>query len=559
VRSFPTLAERPNPEGLATQEQLQRRLNAALPTWKRLEAIAFGTILSAAAKDRLATEIAIDGLNAGLFTHTLTQYLWQVAPASRILVAMTRTAEQMAVAIGMCQEPQPISGDKQPLLTYYLMPENPIGAEGVITRLADDRAVEILLAGLPAHVLAHYGLNSCLTVVSSPDSQEIVLQIRSRDGLRAKARLLEEADDRSVPLKVGQLVRESIRILPRHLSLTVALDPGLERIERVDATSALASIAAVNGAIAAGEQAADCVLSKVRSADSGTILASTQANPGAALGWEGYGLFSAGGIALANAKGSGSEAVKSAIERLEPQFKQLLAAKWWRLTANEGSSCLAVNATLEIAGKTPQALIQRDTRRQAFGADNSSLLMSTASTGESAVVPRLPIGTQIQYRLENFSDRPIYFLLLGIDSGGGAIALYAPRLDTESTSTEKGSKLKDRCILPGEQLVVPNPGASVNWLVSDPTGLAEMQVVCAHAPFAKTLEALSSKEYLKGDREQILNVPNPLEVALALLQDLHDASAVKSEIIGSLTDIYALDTKAWATLSFVYQVVSSSQ
>ncbi|AFY77324.1 Caspase domain-containing protein [Pleurocapsa sp. PCC 7327] len=560
VRSFPTLAENPNPEELATQEQLQRRLNAALPTWKSTGTSSSGTILSAAGRERVATEIAIDGLNAGLFTHTLTQYLWQVAPASRILVAMTRTAEQMAVAIGMCQEPQQISGDKQPLLTYYLMPENPIGAEGVITRLEDDRAVEILLAGLPAYVLAHYGLNSCLMVVPSPDSKEVVVQIRSREGLKAKARLLEAPDERPMPLKVGQLLQESIRILPRHLSLTVALDPSLERIERVDATSALASVAAVAGAIAAGEQAADCVLSKVRAADSsGTTLASTQDNLGVALGWEGYGLLSAGGVALANAKGSGSEAVKSAIARLEPQFKQLLAAKWWRLTANEGSSNLAVSATLEIAGKPPQSLIRRDTRRQAFGADNSSLPANTTATGETAVLPRLPIGTQIQYRLENLSDRPIYFLLLGIDSGGRAIALHAPRLARESAPAEASSQLKERCLLPGEQLVVPNPTASVNWLASAPAGLAEMHVVCAHAPFAKTVEALSSKEYLKGDREQIFKVPNPLEVALALLQDLHDASAVKSEIIGSLTDVYALDTKAWATLSFVYQVVSSSQ
>jgi hypothetical protein len=558
VRSFPSSTEKANPEDLAFQEQLQRRLNALSPTWKRLEKSAIaGTILSAAREGQVATEITVDGFSAGLFTYTLVQYLWEVAPASRSLLAMTRTAEQMAVAIATQQEPQQISGEKQPLLTYYLLPENPSGAEGVITQIDDDRAVEIQLTGLPANVLEHYGLNSCFTVVSSSNSPEIGLQIRSLEGMKAKAKILNALGDREMPLQVGQLVEESIRILPRHIGLTVALDPSLERIERVDATSAFAGISAVQGAITAGEQAADCVLAKVQatSAKSEQMMASGAENLSFAPETGGYGLLSVGGVALPNAQGIASEAVKSAIKRLEPQFKQLLAAKLWRLTANEGSSRLGVSATLEIVGKTPQVLLYRDTRRQAFQSDNPSVQTTAASSNESPILPRLPVGTQIQYRLENFSDRPIYFLLLGIDSGGAAIALYTPEQMDEFPATDKSSKLKHQCILPGDRLIVPRPSASFNWIVSAPSGLAEIQLICSSSPFSKTLEALSSIDYLKGDKEQILKLPNPLEVSQALLQDLHLASAVKSEILGSLTDSYALDTKAWATLSFIYQVV----
>jgi hypothetical protein len=543
VRSFPTLAENPSPEELAVQEQLQRRLHTVLLNKKR-----GGTILRGARNERVATEIVINGFSAGLFTHTLTQYLWQVEPASRLSVAMTRTAEQMAVAIGNRQEPQSMNGDRHSWLTYYLLPENSLGAEGVIVRLDSDRTVELLLTGLPSNLLAHYELNSCFSILPSPDAGEILLQIRSREGLKAKAKLLQESP---VPLQVGQLVRESIRILPRHISLTVALDPSLERIERVDATSAFATIAAVSAAIVAGEQAADCLLGKMRSPNANleTVVASAQANPMVALGWEGYGLFSAGGTILANGKGTASEAVKSAIGRLEPQLQQLLAAKMWRLTVNEGSASLGARATLEIVGKIPQVFLERNTRRQALGMNNLSPLATANSSDETAILPRLPIGTQIQYRLENLSDRPIYFLLLGIDSGGRAIALYAPQQESESTVGEKTAKLKHQCLFPGEQRVIPQPSAS------GPAGLAEIQVVCAYAPFVKTVAALSAIEYLKGDREQILKLPNPLEVSQALLEDLHSTSAVESKIIGSLTDIYALDTKTWATLSFVYQVM----
>ena len=56
-----------------------------------------------------------------------------------------------------------------------------------------------------------------------------------------------------------------MRILPRTLPLTVALDSRLERIERVDATSAFSGIRDVTS-VSAGEQAADCVFGRVRRA-----------------------------------------------------------------------------------------------------------------------------------------------------------------------------------------------------------------------------------------------------------------------------------------------------
>jgi hypothetical protein len=538
-RSFPNPAEKPNPEELAFQKQLQQRL----PNTKPFS----GTILAAAGAEQVATEIAIDGFSAGLFTYNLTQYLWETTPASKIYTVMARTAERMAAALGTRQEPQ-FSGDKQ-LLTYYSLPHN-LKGQGIITRIDDDRTVKIALTGLPANVLENYGLNSCWTVVGSPQA-EIVLQILSLKGISAKAKLLNEPDPQAIPLQVGQLVRESIRMLPRNLSLTVALDRSLERIERVDATSAFSGITAVKAAIAVGEQAADCVLGKVPATDTEKLLASGRDTPGIASLWKGYGLFTVGGEALPTAQGSSNEAVKSAIARWEPQFQQLLAAKLWRLTANEGSSGLRISATLEVVGTPPRVLLVRDTRQEAEP--------RIGSFDRTSLLPRVPIGTQIQYRIENFSDRPIYFLLLGIDSSSNAIALYTPRTIDKSALKDKTSQLQQRCILPGERPIVPNSSDPLNSMVSAPSGLTEIQIVASFVPFTKTLEALSSIDYLKGDREQFLKLPNPLEVSLALLEDLHQASAVKSEIVGSLTDVYALDRRVWATLSFVYQVVSSTQ
>jgi hypothetical protein len=538
VRSFPNVGEKPSLEELSFQQHLQSHLKTSA---------SLGTILAAASGEGAASEIAIEGMNAGLFTYALTQYLWEVAPASRIFVTMKRTNQQMAVALGNEQALQKINPDKQSLLTYYLLPKTDFGAEGIITRVGDERAIELKLTGLPIEVLKHYGVNSCFSLsTASPNAPEQLVQIRSREGLKAKAKLL----DRTASPQVGQLVREAIRVLPRQLGLTVALAPSLERIERVDATSAFASMATVSSAIAAGESSADCLLGKAKDA-SVKLIASAQDKP--VLDEDGYGLYTVAGTALPYAKSASNEAVKSAIAHLDPQFQQLLAAKWWRMTQNEGSSRLQVSASLEIVGKPPQVLIRRNTQKQVPAAKLTWAANSDVS--EAIELPRLSGGTLIQYRLENAGDRPLYFLLLGIDSSGGAIALYAPRLVNETELSDKSFKLKDQIILPGEQLVVPRSSDSFDLTISEPPGLSEIQIVFASAPFTKTLEALSAIDYLKGEREQIFKLPNPLEVARSLLQDIHTASAVKSELINSTSDVYALDTKAWATLSFVYQVV----
>jgi hypothetical protein len=76
--------------------------------------------------------------------------------------------------------------------------------------------------------------------------------------------LLATVADNYQPIQVGQLVQEAIRVLPRNLGLTVALDVHLERIERVDATSAFANIPSVSSVVVAGEQPADYLFGKVQ-------------------------------------------------------------------------------------------------------------------------------------------------------------------------------------------------------------------------------------------------------------------------------------------------------
>ncbi|MBR8827798.1 MAG: caspase family protein [Gomphosphaeria aponina SAG 52.96 = DSM 107014] len=518
VRSLATTSAEPSPEELVLAAQLGGKLGGKIAP--------SGMILSAASTGKIATEAAWNGFYAGLFTYALTQYLWEATPSSTVVVSWRRTAEKVEPVMGKQQQPRLTVGENVPNLIYYLLPEKSMGAEGTVVAVEENNTVVLKLVGLPPGVLLNYGINSCFTLVS-PAAEPLLLQIRSREGLRAKAKPLGKVNE----LQVGQVVQEYIRILHRNLGLIIALDAELARIERVDATSAFSSIPVVASVVTAGEQAADCLFARVKDHEEALT---------------GYGLFSVGGVLIANTKGSATEAVKLGVRRLVPQLNTLLAAKLWRLTVNEGSSRLRVTASLELIEPKNISVIQRETKRAGGTLPGSGNLEADKATNVihnlDEPLPTIKSGSKIQYGLANNSDRPIYVMLLGVNSEGTAIAFYSPSLNQP--------------ILRGDTQIIPQPDSSFNWIVDGPVGLTEILLICADAPFTKTTDLLSAYSGpLKTEQEQLLELSLPLELSQALLEDLHATAAVGSEITGSLSDIYALDVNTWATLSFVYQVV----
>ena len=613
VRSCPNPpAENPSPGELAFQEQILLRLNTSREQLKKQKSVNQmpGIVLAAAGPSQPATEAQWHGFSAGLFTYALTQYLWQASQATTVQISLSRAAGMVNQLVGKEQQPR-LMGQKslnQPLLAYYLPPDPSIGADGVVTAVEENgKAAQLWLAGLPATVLEYYGINSLFKVVSGKQElkvenstvQEQVttdisvqLQMRSKEGLTAKARVVGLNVAENYQLQVGQLLREAVRVLPRNLGLTVALDTTLERIERVDATSAFANISPVSSVVVAGEQPADYLFGKVLSPQPATPAPADAVLDSASpskLGSEalvetgGYRLFYLARDPIRNTAGEAGEAVKSAINRLTPKLKMLLAAKLLRLTANEGSSRLGIRASLEMVAPQPRVVMQRETLRSPLSPQRCPPLCNPPKEGEETdlralalkktdrdvapgigeeSVPTLPIGSHIQYRLENYSDRPLYFMLLGLDSSGSAIALYKIQSFQEA-GTENKPPLKEAVIAPGETLTVPQSSSSTNWLIPGPGGLTEIQLICSRSPFTKAIAALEAARRPQGEGEQIGDLFNPLAVARAVLEDLHQASALLGaetssyapDAIGTVSDSYALDVNAWATLSFIYQVV----
>ncbi|OLT58594.1 caspase family protein [Moorena bouillonii] len=550
-------AQEASRDELAFQEQLRRRIQDSGKGMVNQKSVSVvpgsmnpmaGLVLTAAEPNQMAMEAKWNGFSAGLFTYALTQYLWQAIPTTTSQVSLTHAGVMVNQLTGTQQQPR-LGGQSslEPIPTYYLPLDPSMGADGVVTAVEDNgQTAQLWLAGLPATVVDYYSNNSVLKLVGAKSGVS-QLQITSKDGLTAKAKFIGASTNNN-QLQVGQLVQEAVRVLPRNIGLTVALDGNLERIERVDATSAFSSISTAS-IVQAGEQPADYLFGKA--------LSSKNAGGG------GYGIFYIDGEPIPNGVGEAGVAVKSAAMGLAGKLNTLLAAKLLRLTANDGSSGLGIRVSLQMIEPEQKLVMQLETSRTAsssrvdlVGEGEAKSQAELTQTLTEAGVPILPVGSRLHYQIENYGDQPVYFLLLGFNTSGNAIALYElPFLQTSQTS-ENSPSIKDAVIGPGETLTLPSAVASVGGIVSGPSGLVEMQMICSRSPFTQAGTALDAVPSRRGIGAPIDDLFNPLDVAQAVLQDIHDASA--NSLDSSLTisaDSYALDVNTWATLSFLYRVV----
>ncbi|MBW4596814.1 MAG: caspase family protein [Brasilonema angustatum HA4187-MV1] len=528
------------PEELELQKQLQAKVSSE-------ESVI--VLCATSTPKEFAREGQLSGFSAGLFTYALTQYLWQATPATTIQVCLSHVAGSIQQLGSTKQQPALLLDSKSQLsrtpIGDILLP-NTSSAEGVVTGVEDDgKTILLWLGGVPAQVLEYYGVNSQFTIITKEGSN-IQLILKSRAGLTAKAQML--SSDGTTSPQVGQLVQEAVRVIPRNIGLTVALN-GLERIERVDATSAF-STATHLLSVVTGEQPADYLFGKVAEAKNKDL----EATDSTAVSRSPYGLFSPGGEFIPSSGGEAKEAVKVAAQRLKPKLGTLLAAKLWGLTQNTGSSGLGIKATLEIIGSlTPRAVIQRETLpNQTTQTSNKK-----SFNPELGDIPTVSVGSKIQYRVENKSSRPVYLMLLGLNSSRTAIALVPWYKDTEADSSQTKLVAKDIVISPGETLTVPQTTSGFEWVVQAPSSLSETQLIFSTAPFTQSLAALEAAKYPKAEQHRIQPLTNPLEVVQAVLQDLHNASAIK-DTNTTTTDSYILDVNHWASLSFVYQVVEQN-
>lgn len=530
-RSIPLPPVPPSPEEKSLQAALQQQLAETSGTLSKNI-----TTLRAAKEGQVATEIFMSGAVCGLFTYSLTQALWEMTPAQRIYTTLARTAEQMAPLRGDRQQLDLSQTGKLPLFIYGLLPAVATSGEGVIRNALNPKALNLKLTGLPRPVFLGLEADSCFMPVGEGEGNALV-QLRSRNGFNAQARLLRP---NGLNLE-GQLLQESLRVLPRQLQLIVALDSQLERIERVDATSALSGIEAIATSTIPGEGHADCILAKIP-----TENPSPEETPSP---W-GYGLLGEGGVALPETLGRANEAIKSAVGRLEDQWDRLLALKALNLTQNESSTRLAVRATLEESSSPPRPLLSKTSQRTS--PDRPSIAgEGRPSLPSSTFIPQVALGSQLQLRLENHDTVPLHVLLLGVEPSQQTIA-YLP-----TSFLREEAPFPWQAIAPQETVVIPPEGNILPWSTGKLRGYAQLFAILTRQPCHHTLDILLRTEGndLKTLKAPFLQLNRPYEIARALLSDLHEMSRADVGFYEIDDDRYALSLQNWATLHFVYQAI----
>ncbi len=513
------------------------------PTEKSIEKQPIGTTLRAASGDMLCADAQWSGFSSGAFTYALVQQLWQILPATTIHVVMSNLAttldrrafhnEEISIDKQIAAMVE-IDATKQKAIATStftnntfgnntfspLLPIADVGCDGVITNSIGDRlTADVCLAGLPIAVLSNYMAGSILSVMTT----EHLVQLKSRNGFNGKVEILgdrrasQKSNQKSnQKLETGQLLQEVIRVISHNVKLAIALDIGLSKIERVDATSAFSTLPNMFG-VNANEQCADCLF--------GMQSAS-------------YGLFSVGHTPILGSFGSVGESVGVAIKRLQPFLESLLAAKLIRTTENQASSQLDVCVTLKAI----------------VGVDERSVIIASQSAARASLIPvnsashtvrtkPINIGDRLECQIENFSDRPLYTRIFCLD----------PRSKILTPNFVTTPYANDGIIPPATTLTIPQ--APINWAVSAPKGLVDVQVVISRSPLLQVPKILEASQRQAASLNGLIAIPNPLQVAQALLADL-DRAMNPSDLDNfiNISDTWMLDVQQWATFNFSYQV-----
>jgi hypothetical protein len=363
---------------------------------------------------------------------------------------------------------------------------------------------------------------------------------------------------------VDQGIQEKTRILPTSVNLKVVLDGSLDRIERIDATSAFSSMNRVD-VIPQGDQAVDCVLGRLSQVAAESLAAlGNPTNPVSGIPPLRYGLFPPGQDVLPGTVSTSDEAVKTAVQRLESQFHSLLALKMLRQLDNSGSSELSVQ--VDLMDSLEGTLLGQSQTSQPTPPQLAPLppapLDQTSEMAFPSLAPNSPLapnslslmpGRQIRCNLKNLGDRPLYALLIITESEGQISIAYPPNL-----SPGLGQIPSAWPVLPGvvqglEGLASTHgPVASLEWMLPNLPNPLELMFIFSVAPLERTL-ATAPGDW--ADNTQPLNkVTDSLAMVEALRQDLCQAS------LGVLPGLnqtggLCLDMSAWAMVRFTYQAI----
>lgn len=547
----------PSPEELEYQHQWLSKLKLSPDDFVKLrrKAVAKGVVIASAKRDQYAVDAAFNDFYAGAFTYLLTQYLWlqnSNQPVNRAIINVGRSTKIYAQVVGNYQDPELESNfsKENTNAPVYFTSFSALPAEAVVTKVNGDR-VELWLGGIDSQSLEAFTKSAIFTVLDSQGKELGLVKLEDRKELIGYGKLLT-TKGAAGQIEPGTLLQERIRSIKSDVTLKIGLDDSLDSITAQQATQALQAIKRIEP-LPLGTLEVQYIFGQMTEAKYQEL----QKNRGQMPVVGSFGLFvPTTDQIIPNSFGAEEETVNAAVTRLQPKLKSLLASRVVKqMLGNTNTSQIKVTASIGIAGKKnilSETLTIRGVQKQA---PTFQAAPAISINYLDSAVPKIPIGTQVEFQIQNKESRPIYVSILVIDAAGEMAVIFP----------YDWSAAEDTALIEANQTrVIPQAGDGFTLTASEPNGYTEALIIASTTPLRNSLKALQAIARSRGLADKRGPLPNVgddevLGVTNKLLEDLDEGTRgginVKSVQLG--TDVRGVDTSKLAAMSITFEVVAA--
>lgn len=515
---------------------------------ERQKSIAKGIVIASAARNQLAADTPFNGFSAGAFTYVLTQYLWQTNADESINSVIANVARSTTRISSTRQIPEfevkkGSNNDKKPV--YFITHKLP-SAEAVVTKVAG-KSVELWLGGIDCKSMAAFNKDAVFFMVDNQGKNLGTVRLDSRNpnnGLIGQGTIVETAQSNAI--KPGLILQEQARAIPNNLTLRIGLDDSLGA-DKQAAFQALSNLNRIEP-LALGNTEVQYILGRMTEANYRELQQGKVADipPVGSLG-----LYAPGLDLIPGSFGTANENVTSAINRLKAKFRSLLAARLVKLTLNADSSKLKVSTVMRVLNVESGQPI--DVAASAFtvrGSTINSTQFPVNIKPNSGEIPKLPVGTRVQFLFENKEDKDLYVNLLVITPEGEMVVLFP----NSWAATSDAALIKA-----GETRQIPEVGKDpFKITVGKPLGNVEVLVIASATPLREALKKLQSIAVSRGQRGGPLSLDSDaVSVIDDLLGDFDSGTRGSRSLYASFdSTVRSIDTAQLAAMSITFRVIS---
>ncbi|MEM9482301.1 MAG: caspase family protein [Cyanobacteria bacterium P01_F01_bin.116] len=492
---------------LLSKLETRRGIDRAEFLKRREMGVAKGIVIAAAQRDQIAVDVGFDDFYAGAFTYLMTQFLWQQTDSLRSTI--TRVSSDIRQLSGQSPLIDPPVADSD---MYFVPDDNQLApAEAVVTSSTADSEATIWLGGVHPDTISTFNRGSTLQVANGN-----LVTITDRRGLFAKVAAPE-------PMTESTPLRETARVIPTDLTLTIGVDPSLaaesaQIAARINDWPHMQAVMAESDGLYGTE--VQLILSKMTTAYRHQLPQQPDLPEVNTIG-----LFDRGLTRwIPDTFMAGDSAIRSILNQLYPTLRKHLAAHFMRASLNAGSSQLKISAEMK----------EVETQR---------LLATAASGGIKSAATEQTAQTQLDQKLriivKNQDTAPLHVAVIGILPSGD-FALLLP------------NNVSDTVVLsPDQRALIPDPVVDQYDLGLDKPGFHTAMVLASRTPFRRTLKGLNA--IAQGQRTNDEIAPDEDITGLNGLLEGFDTPRGDNEG----RDAIALSTQHMATLSMTIEAVET--